>query len=109
MFKKFTIAALIALFVSFGINAGEPKGSHASSEWQIWAYTTSAPSFIGNFATVIGGDGSVIEKEQMDGGVRPLCQCLMEASRCLMMPRLLVLIKTQWHGLLPIKLSLIHI
>tara|TARA_Y100001970_G_scaffold131137_1_gene161779 strand:- start:8 stop:622 length:615 start_codon:yes stop_codon:yes gene_type:complete len=62
MFKKFTIAALIALFVSFGINAEEPKGSHASSEWQIWAYTTSAPSFIGNFATVIGGDGSVIRE-----------------------------------------------
>ena len=48
--------------ISFNISAGEPSGSHASEEWQIWAYTTSAPAFIGDLATVIGADGSVIRE-----------------------------------------------
>ena len=36
--------------------------SHASAEWQIEAYSTAAPSFIGNYATVIGGDGKVLRQ-----------------------------------------------
>ena len=29
--------------------------SHASPEWQISAYSGAAPSFIGDFATIVGG------------------------------------------------------
>ena len=42
--------------------AAEPYGSHASAKWQIWAYTTAAPDFIGNFATVKGGNGEVLRE-----------------------------------------------
>ena len=30
--------------------------------WQIWAYSTAAPDFIGDFATVKDGDGNVIRE-----------------------------------------------
>jgi hypothetical protein len=59
MYKK--IKTLLMVGISFNISAGEPSGSHASKEWQIWAYTTSA-AFIGDLATVIGADGSVIRE-----------------------------------------------
>ena len=39
--------------------AGEPKGSHASPAWEIWAYSQAAPPYIGDEATVVGGDGEV--------------------------------------------------
>ena len=35
--------------------SGEPSGSHTSSEWQIWAYSTAAPSYIAENATVLNG------------------------------------------------------
>ena len=35
---------------------------HTSAAWQIKAYSTAAPDFIGNFATVIGSDGSVLRE-----------------------------------------------
>ena len=42
---------------SAAINAvnesGEPSGSHTSAEWQIWAYSTAAPSYIAKDATVL--------------------------------------------------------
>ena len=41
---------------------GEPQVSHDSSEWQIWAYTSAAPDFIGDLATVIGADGTVLRE-----------------------------------------------
>ena len=31
----------------------EPSGSHTSAEWQIWAYSTAAPSYIAKDATVL--------------------------------------------------------
>jgi len=34
---------------------GEPSGPHTSAEWQIWAYSTAAPSFIAKNATVLNG------------------------------------------------------
>lgn len=37
---------------------GEQK-DHTSAEWQIEAYSTAAPDFIGKLATVIGSDGSI--------------------------------------------------
>jgi len=39
--------------------AGEPKGSHASPAWEIWAYSQAAPPYIGDGATIVGGDGEV--------------------------------------------------
>ena len=33
--------------------SGEPSGSHTSAEWQIWAYSTAAPSYIAKDATVL--------------------------------------------------------
>ena len=62
MHKKIKFFTLLMVGISFNISAGEPSGSHASEEWQIWAYTTSAPAFIGDLATVIGADGSVIRE-----------------------------------------------
>ena len=40
----------------------EPNVAHDSEEWQIWAYSKAAPDFIGEFATVVGGDGKVIRE-----------------------------------------------
>ena len=36
--------------------------SHASAQWQIEAYGTAAPDFIGNYATIIGGNGEVLHE-----------------------------------------------
>ena len=33
--------------------SGEPSGLHTSAEWQIWAYSTAAPSYIAKDATVL--------------------------------------------------------
>ncbi len=41
---------------------GEPEGPHTSVEWQIWAYTTAAPSFIADGATVMGTDGTILRE-----------------------------------------------
>jgi len=35
---------------------------HVSAEWQIAAYSSAAPAYIGDFATVIGGNGEVLRK-----------------------------------------------
>ena len=35
---------------------------HASAEWQIAAYSSAAPAYIGDFATVIGGKGEVLRE-----------------------------------------------
>ena len=52
MFKKYSLISLLGIFLTSSLMAAEPYGSHASAKWQIWAYTTAAPDFIGNFATV---------------------------------------------------------
>ena len=68
MLKKLSLIAILFSLISCGSNMnqsednGEPQGSHASAEWQIWAYTTSAPDFIGDFAAVQGGDGEVLRE-----------------------------------------------
>ena len=68
MIKKLSLIAILFSLISCGSNMnesdknGEPQGSHASAEWQIWAYTTAAPDFIGDFASVIGADGSVLRE-----------------------------------------------
>ena len=43
--------------------AGEPKGSHASPAWEVWAYSQAAPPYIADGATVVGGDGEIKRAE----------------------------------------------
>ncbi len=62
MYKKIGIFSLVITFIPIIGSAEEPSGSHTSAEWQIWAYTSAAPDFIGDFATVMGADGSVIRE-----------------------------------------------
>ena len=39
---------------------GHMKGN--STDWEIETYTTAAPDFIGNYATIIGGNGEVLHE-----------------------------------------------
>ena len=48
--------SLILLSIIF-ISCSET--SHNSAEWQIKTYSSAAPSYIGDFATVIGGNGEI--------------------------------------------------
>ena len=57
---KFLLTSTLIIFFSSSVQADDH--SHASAEWQIEAYSTAAPSFIGNYATVIGGDGKVLRE-----------------------------------------------
>ena len=41
---------------------GEPQGPHTSVEWRVWAYSTAAPSFIAENATVLSVDGKVLRE-----------------------------------------------
>ncbi len=36
--------------------------SHNSAKWQIETYSSAAPSYIGDFATVIGGNGEILRE-----------------------------------------------
>ncbi|NCX34289.1 MAG: hypothetical protein EBX23_02795 [Proteobacteria bacterium] len=60
------IIATIFLFTSVGIFAGHHGDGHKSmgnsEEWEIETYTSAAPDFIGNFATVVGASGEVIRE-----------------------------------------------
>lgn len=59
--KNFLVGKLI--LVVFLLNTTVFAGNnHASNEWQIEAYSSAAPSFIGDFATIIGGDGKIIRE-----------------------------------------------
>ena len=59
------------------MHSGEPDASHLSAEWQIWAYSTAGPSFIGDNATIMGVDGTVLREGSngwtcMPGNPRPM-------------------------------------
>ena len=41
---------------------GMTSHDHSSAEWQIKTYSSAAPSFIGDFATVIGGNGEILRE-----------------------------------------------
>ena len=61
------IRLLLIIFL-IGITSWSHSGHHAeknslsrsSADWQIEAYTSAAPEYLGNFATVIGGNGEVL-------------------------------------------------
>ncbi|MEO2084919.1 MAG: hypothetical protein ABGW65_05280 [Marinoscillum sp.] len=42
--------------------SGEPSGPHTSSEWQIWAYSTTAPDYIANEATIVDVNMNVLRE-----------------------------------------------
>ena len=58
--------------LSFGLLVGnistvfaqteEPTGPHTSTVWQIWAYSTAAPSFIASDATVIDANNNILRE-----------------------------------------------
>ena len=48
------------LLTAFFISCSEI--SHNSAEWQIKTYSSAAPSYIGDFATVIGGNGEILRE-----------------------------------------------
>ena len=62
MYKKFSLFSLLMISISISLSAYEPYGSHTSDKWQIWAYSTAAPSFLGDKATIIGSSGKVIRE-----------------------------------------------
>jgi len=45
-----------------GHHEASENQDHTSAAWQIEAYSTAAPDFIGNFASVIGSDGAVLRE-----------------------------------------------
>ena len=60
---KYVISLLIVFLISCSTSTSdEPNVSHDSDEWQIWAYSKAAPDFIGEFATIVGGDGKVLRE-----------------------------------------------
>jgi hypothetical protein len=55
---KYLLSILFIVLISCSSSTSdEPNVSHDSDEWQIWAYSKAAPDFIGEFATIVGGDG----------------------------------------------------
>ena len=46
-----------------------------SPEWEIKAYTSAAPSFIGNHATVIGASGEVLREGTNGWSANRSCRC----------------------------------
>ena len=65
MVNRFSLVIVILAISSWSL-AGhheEKKSlSHASAEWQIEAYTSAAPDYLGDFATVIGGNGEILRQ-----------------------------------------------
>jgi hypothetical protein len=57
--RKTMRLSLILLSVIF-ISCSET--SHNSAEWQVETYSSAAPSYIGDFATVIGGNGEILRE-----------------------------------------------
>jgi hypothetical protein len=58
-------------------SASEPDVAHTSAQWQIWAYSTAAPSFIGERATVLDQNNDVLRQGSngwtcMPGNARPM-------------------------------------
>ena len=77
--KKMLEGLLLCFFLPAAFAGHHEKGekmSHASAEWQIEAYTSAAPDFIGDFASVRDPSGKYSEKVLMVGPVNPVIQDL---------------------------------
>ena len=64
--RKIILLNMIVLAFIFSSGSSFGEENHASKDWQIKAYSTAAPSFIGKYATIIGGNGKVIRKGSND-------------------------------------------
>ena len=62
MINKAVLTLTIACSASLAIAGHHEKADHNSAAWQIKAYSSAAPDFLGDFATVIGSDGSVLRQ-----------------------------------------------
>ena len=62
MNTKLKIFSCLVIFASIDLSAGQPYGPHTSDKWQIWAYSSAAPSFLGDKATIIGSRGEAIRE-----------------------------------------------
>lgn len=63
--KKVVLAVCLSMAIPVALAGHHKEGeaiSHASAEWQIQAYTTAAPDYIGNFASVLGGNGEMLRE-----------------------------------------------
>ena len=74
--RKILLVILSALCAHYAIS-GEPDAPHSSSEWQIWAYSTAGPNFIGAKATVMSPSNAVLREGDngwtcMAGNSRPM-------------------------------------
>ena len=57
--------SLFALFLIANISAGHHEGGKMhgnTAEWEIETYTSSAPDFIGDYATVVSASGEVLRE-----------------------------------------------
>jgi hypothetical protein len=73
----YTILLPLTLPFAIASHAEEPTALHTSAEWQIWAYTTAAPSFIGSAAKVLDANNEVLREGSngwtcMPGNARPM-------------------------------------
>ena len=62
MLNKYILISFLSTFIASSAYAKEPAVAHSSAEWQIWAYSTAAPDFIGEFASVKGANGEVLRE-----------------------------------------------
>ena len=53
---------ILLILNSFTLLSHTEDKSHASAQWQIDAYGSAAPDFIGNYATIIGGNGEILHQ-----------------------------------------------
>ncbi len=63
-YRAISIATIFFSLGAFSTYAQttEPSGPHTSNEWQIWAYSTAAPSFIAAGATIMDGASNVLRE-----------------------------------------------
>ena len=54
------LLTLSMVFLAFSLSAGYEKGN--SKAWQIKAYSSAAPAYIGDNATIIGASGKILRK-----------------------------------------------
>ena len=56
---KFTL--MIFILAAFSLSAGHHEGGN-TKDWEIKTYSSAAPAFIGDHATIIGASGKVLRE-----------------------------------------------
>ena len=74
---KKQLITLISLVIGTYAISSEPNLSHASKEWQIWAYSSAAPDFLGAKATIMSPTNELLREGTngwtcMAGNPRPM-------------------------------------